>query len=60
MGKNLQTSYAFKVVAGVRCIEKIFSLRPVGALTTYQAFGGDFILKIEDTRRFDQLPGSSS
>jgi len=53
-------AYQFTAVAGVRCVAKIFSLQPVGALTPSQAFGVNFVLEIEGTRRFDQLPGASS
>jgi short subunit dehydrogenase-like uncharacterized protein len=54
----LETSeaYQFTAVAGVRCVERLLEERPVGALTPAQAFGADFVLGIEGTRRFDTLP----
>jgi short subunit dehydrogenase-like uncharacterized protein len=54
----LETSepYQFTAVGGVRCVEKILQDRPRGALTPALAFGADFVLEIEGTRRFDTLP----
>jgi short subunit dehydrogenase-like uncharacterized protein len=49
-------AYQFTAVAGVRCVEKLLEKRPAGALTPVQAFGADFILEIEGTKRYDQLP----
>jgi len=55
----LETSeaYQFTAVSGVRCVERVFQERPQGALTPALAFGADFVLEIEGTRRFDTLPG---
>jgi short subunit dehydrogenase-like uncharacterized protein len=50
--------YTFTALAGVRAVEKIFAHAPAGALTPARAFGADFALEIEGTRRFDALPGS--
>ncbi|MBI5927852.1 MAG: saccharopine dehydrogenase NADP-binding domain-containing protein [Chloroflexi bacterium] len=50
-------AYQFTAVGGVRCVEKIFEQHPVGALTPSQAFGADFVLEIEGTRRLDKLDG---
>jgi short subunit dehydrogenase-like uncharacterized protein len=50
-------AYQFTTVAVVRCVERLLDERPVGALTPAQAFGADFILEIEGTRRYDRLPG---
>ncbi len=47
--------YQFTALAGIRSIEKLFEQRPVGALTPSLAFGADFVLEIDDTRRFDSL-----
>jgi short subunit dehydrogenase-like uncharacterized protein len=48
-------AYAFTAKAGVRCVEKVLSEQPVGALSPAEAFGADFALEIEYTRRLDQL-----
>jgi len=48
-------SYRFTAVAGVRVVEKLFKLKPKGALTPALAFGADFVLEIPDTKRFDAL-----
>jgi len=48
-------SYAFTAIAGVRAVERILSTRPVGALTPALAFGSDFVLELEGTRRRDAL-----
>ena len=47
--------YAFTAVAGVRAVERIFAKRPTGALTPALAFGADFVLEMEGTRRLDRL-----
>jgi short subunit dehydrogenase-like uncharacterized protein len=49
-------AYQLTAVAGVRSVEKLLIERPVGALTPAQAFGADFILEIEGTQRYDDLP----
>jgi short subunit dehydrogenase-like uncharacterized protein len=48
--------YSFTAVAGVRSVEKILANELRGALTPALAFGPDFVLEIEGTRRFDSLP----
>jgi hypothetical protein len=48
--------YSFTALAGVRSVEKIFAQGPAGALTPAVAFGADFALEIEGTRRYDALP----
>ncbi|MFX1326093.1 MAG: saccharopine dehydrogenase family protein, partial [Promethearchaeota archaeon] len=48
-------SYQLTAVAGVRSVEKIFDLKPKGALTPALAFGSDFILEIPETVRYDTL-----
>ncbi|HEY4715760.1 MAG TPA: saccharopine dehydrogenase NADP-binding domain-containing protein [bacterium] len=61
-GKNVEAwleileTYEFTAVAGVRTVEKVFELNPTGALTPSQAFGKDFVLEIEGTKRYDRLP----
>ena len=49
-------AYRFTAVAAVRCVEHILAEHPAGALTPSQAFGPDFVLEIEGTRRYDTLP----
>lgn len=55
----LETSsgYEFTAVAAVRCVEKVLGAKkPLkGALTPALAFGADFVLEIEGTRRLDHL-----
>jgi short subunit dehydrogenase-like uncharacterized protein len=48
--------YQFTALAGIRCVERVIQEGPVGALTPALAFGADFVLEIEGTRRFDELP----
>jgi short subunit dehydrogenase-like uncharacterized protein len=48
-------SYRFTAVAGVRCVEKIFHLKPKGVLTPALAFGANFILEIPKTIRLDSI-----
>lgn len=48
--------YQFTARAGVRMVERVLSERPTGALTPAQAFGVDFALEIEGTRRIDTAP----
>jgi short subunit dehydrogenase-like uncharacterized protein len=48
-------AYQLTAVAGLRCVERLLVERPVGALTPSQAFGADFILEIEGSKRFDVL-----
>jgi len=49
-------TYQLTAVAGVRCVERLLAEGPVGALTPAQAFGADFIMEIEGSKRFDILP----
>jgi len=53
--------YAFTAASGVRALEKVLAARAAGkkltgALTPALAFGADFVLEIEGTRRYDALP----
>src|SRR5262249_37482679 len=48
--------YAFTARAVVRAVEEVLARAPKGALTPAQAFGADFVLSIEGTRRLD-APG---
>ncbi|MHA2179878.1 MAG: saccharopine dehydrogenase family protein [Promethearchaeota archaeon] len=60
-GENAQAwietmeSYQFTAVAGVRCVEKILNLKPIGVLTPALAFGADFVLEIPKTTRIDSI-----
>lgn len=48
--------YDFTAVASVKVVERLLGGGYQGALTPAQAFGADFGLEIEGTRRFDRLP----
>ncbi|NWF70781.1 MAG: saccharopine dehydrogenase NADP-binding domain-containing protein [Chloroflexi bacterium] len=50
-------AYAFTVLAALQAVAKTLELRPVGALTPSMAFGADFVLEIDGSRRYDTLPG---
>jgi short subunit dehydrogenase-like uncharacterized protein len=47
--------YAFTAKGGVRAVERVLAENPVGATTPALAFGADFALEIEGTRRFEHL-----
>lgn len=49
-------AYRFTALAGVRIAERVLADNPSGALTPAGTFGADFVLEIEDVRRFDRLP----
>jgi short subunit dehydrogenase-like uncharacterized protein len=49
-------SYRFTAAAAVRCVEKTLAGDLTGALTPAQAFGSDFVLEIDGSKRFDRLP----
>jgi short subunit dehydrogenase-like uncharacterized protein len=49
-------AYHFTALAGIRLVERILSSKLSGALTPAGAFGADFALDIDGTRRFDALP----
>jgi short subunit dehydrogenase-like uncharacterized protein len=48
--------YDFTALAGVRIVERLLAQPLRGALTPAQAFGADFVLEIEGTKRYDRLP----
>ena len=48
-------SYAFTADASVRAVEEILSQPQSGALSPAAAFGADFVLKIDNTSRIEQL-----
>lgn len=52
---NIPEPYRFTALAGVRAVEKVAELQPIGALTPAQAFGADFITEIDDCHRMDRL-----
>jgi len=47
--------YDLTAAGGVRAVERILAENPVGALTPALAFGADFVLSIEGTKRFDSI-----
>jgi short subunit dehydrogenase-like uncharacterized protein len=49
-------TYYFTALAAVRAVEKVLKLKPSGAHTPAGAFGADFALELEGTKRFDALP----
>ncbi len=53
---DLPETYKFTALSCLKTIEKVFSLGPKGALTPAMAFGPDFVLEIEGTKRYDKLP----
>ena len=52
---DMLEAYQLTAVAGVRAVEKTLAGKLSGALTPSQAFGADFVLEIEGTRRVDSL-----
>ncbi len=48
-------AYRLTAVAGILAVEKTLTNHPVGALSPSLAFGADFVLEIEGTRRIDAL-----
>ncbi|MBK7180887.1 MAG: saccharopine dehydrogenase NADP-binding domain-containing protein [Chloroflexi bacterium] len=48
-------AYRLTAVSGILAVEKTLTHHPVGALTPSLAFGADFVLEIEATRRIDAL-----
>ena len=49
-------AYEFTAIAGVRAVERVLDGTYKGAMTPALAFGADFPLQIEGTRRWDTLP----
>lgn len=47
--------YRFTAVSAVHAVESVLRLGPTGALTPSIAFGPDFVLGIEGTKRYDSL-----
>ena len=45
--------YQFTALAAIHAVEKTLEYRPVGALTPAMAYGQDFVLEIDGTRRID-------
>ena len=52
---ELPEPYAFTAVAAVRAVEEVLAQKLQGAHTPARAFGTDFVLSIEGTRRLDSL-----
>jgi short subunit dehydrogenase-like uncharacterized protein len=48
--------YTFTAIAAIRAVERVLADKPTGALTPALAFGKDFVLDVEGTRRLDALP----
>jgi short subunit dehydrogenase-like uncharacterized protein len=48
-------AYRLTALAGIRSVEKTLAQDLNGALTPAQAFGADFILEFEDTKRYESL-----
>ncbi len=48
--------YRFTAIAAVRSVERTLAESPVGAQTPASAFGANFVMELEGTRRFDRLP----
>lgn len=51
--------YRFTALAGIQLVERVLGTNLSGALTPAGAFGSDFVLGIEGTRRLDELPDKS-
>jgi short subunit dehydrogenase-like uncharacterized protein len=54
---EIAEGYHFTALSAVQAVEKTLATNPVGALTPSQAFGVDFVLEVEGTKRFDKLEG---
>ncbi|GAP63203.1 hypothetical protein ARMA_1626 [Ardenticatena maritima] len=52
--------YRFTALAVVAVVERLAETTVQGALTPAQAFGADFVLEIDETRRFDQIERTKS
>jgi short subunit dehydrogenase-like uncharacterized protein len=54
----LQTveGYRYTAVIAVLCVQRVLGEATAGALTPGAAFGADFALEVEGTRRYDSLP----
>lgn len=48
--------YKLTAIGGVNAVERVLAGSYAGALTPAGAFGADFVMAIEGTRRFDSLP----
>jgi short subunit dehydrogenase-like uncharacterized protein len=49
-------AYQFTAIAAIRCVERVLDGNYRGALTPAQAFGADFVLEIEGTKRVNAWP----
>ncbi|HEV8324897.1 MAG TPA: saccharopine dehydrogenase NADP-binding domain-containing protein [Myxococcota bacterium] len=47
--------YAFTALSSVLLVERVLAEKPPGAVTPAGAFGADFVLEIDETRRTDAL-----
>jgi short subunit dehydrogenase-like uncharacterized protein len=48
--------YSFTAASSVLAVERLLASSIAGAVTPAQAFGPDFVLEVQSTRRFDALP----
>jgi short subunit dehydrogenase-like uncharacterized protein len=48
-------AYYFTALAGILAVERTAELQPIGATTPALAFGADFVLEVEGTKRMDSL-----
>lgn len=48
--------YRFTAIAAVRAVERTLAEPPAGTQTPAAAFGAEFVMELEGTRRFDRLP----
>ena len=55
--QEMGEGYDFTAQAAVRAVAEVFSEQIAGALTPSQAFGSDFALSINDTRRYTETKG---
>ena len=55
--QEMGEGYDFTAQAVIRAVEKVFSEKIIGALTPFQAFGSDFALSINGTRRYTETKG---
>ncbi len=49
-------AYQFTALCAVRVVERVLDGNYSGAITPSKAFGADFVLEIEGSKRFDTLP----
>lgn len=55
--QEMGEGYDFTAQVVVRAVEQVFRRQMTGALTPSQAFGSDFVLHIDGTRRYNETKG---